>query len=415
MYCQDYSFHGFNINYTGVTNIDYDRVFCFCDLNQEDLLNWGKFEYSIIHGTSEKIFKGPFQFESEIYNDEKSDHTIITYGDTDATEKGIKTINRMKTEKYDLLVLLGDYAYDIFQKNGKKGDNFFELMEPVFTKAPFVLTPGNHEIADDARFLNSRFIMPGNPKWDHDAMNLFYFVAAKTLWISMNLDFTDFLEMSRVKYYSEKLFSILSEMSPKRGTQFEYIAFFTHRPFYCVQRGERSIIDNYYVAPIEAILNTFDVDMIMTGHTHDFERNTMFFEYLPAKNAENKVMIISGAAGTDKDPLDSDRYYNMSFSQRYIPEVNGIVEMNITSRNVHFKFFKVEDRFTLYEFDLRQSSFFGSSLFWFGVTMFAVMAVAVGLVMLIVKSLYSKKSDMDEIGQENDRGESLQADPVEDS
>lgn len=354
--------------------------------------------------------KGPFSFQSDIYDDQKENHKIITYGDTDATSKGVKTMDRMKQEKYDLLVLLGDYAYDIFQKNGKKGDNFFELMEPVLTQAPFVLTPGNHEIADDARFLNARFIMPGTVPSDHDTMNLYHFTAARTLWVSMNLDYTNFLEMSRVKFYSEKLFEILSQKAPKRGSEFEYFAFFTHRPFYCVQRGERAIIDGFYAAPIEAVIQTFDVDMILTGHTHDFERNTMFSQYAPAKNAENKVMIISGAAGTDKDPLDSDRYYNNSFSERYIPEVNGLVEMMVNSSNIHFKFFKVQDRFTLYEFDLRKSSFFGSSILMFVFTLIVVIALLVGLVVLVVSIISKKKPHMEEIREQSDRGESLQPD-----
>jgi hypothetical protein len=40
---------------------------------------------------------------------------------------------------------LGDYAYNFYEENGTKGDNFLERIEKFVTRWPFTTTAGNHE------------------------------------------------------------------------------------------------------------------------------------------------------------------------------------------------------------------------------------------------------------------------------
>jgi predicted phosphodiesterase len=405
VFCQDYSFHGFNLNYTSATDINYDRIFCFVDINEEHLLDKTKFIYEIITSDTELTLKGPFHFNSEIYEDEKPEHKIITYGDTDTYLHGMPTLDRMKEEEYDLLVLLGDYSYDIFDNNGQKGDDFFEAMEPILTKAPFVLTPGNHETADDSKLLNSRFVMPGTSKENHTDNNYYSFIAGKVLYISMNLDYIAFTNVVRISEYTERLYLELLEKHKGRGIDWYYMAFFTHRPFYNIERAQRAMVDLYTSLPILTVLNDFGVDIILTGHTHDFELSRIYNDYMPTPKSDNTLMIISGAAGTDKDPMDSDRYYNMPFNVEYIPGVNGLVELKISKSDINGTFFKVNDRDTLYKFNLKGISTFEADLFMIIGFFILVLAIVIGMAILLYK--YITDDDMEEVDKQADKGHTM--------
>ena len=403
VFCQDYDFNGYNLNYTGFADVDYSRVFCFSDLNDEDLINKKQFIYEVIFLENEETLKGPFQFKSDIFDDDKDVHKIITYGDTDTYLKGMPTLDRMKEEEYDLLVLLGDYSYDIFDNNGQKGDDFFEAMEPILTKSPFVLTPGNHETADDSLMLNSRFIMPGTSKDDHLDNNYYWFIAGKVLYFSMNLDYTIFTDVLRVPYYSEKLYLDLKDQEEKRGVDWYYLAFFTHRPFYNVERSQRAMVDLYSSVPILAVLNEFNVDMIITGHTHDFELSRIYNNYLPTERSDNTLMIISGAAGTDKDPLDSDRYFNLPFKEKYLPAVNGLVELQISKSDIQGVFFKVNDRSILYSFSLKGMTTFEMDIFMIIGFVILIIIIAIGLAILLYKFISDDDDEMQEVDKQTDK------------
>jgi predicted phosphodiesterase len=402
VFCQDYDFDGYNLNYTGFANINYHRVFCFVDIDDEDLENKQQFTYEVIFMENERRLKGPFEFKSDIFDDHKDVHKVITYGDTDSYLRGMPTLDRMKEEEYDLLVLLGDYSYDIFENDGQKGDDFFELMEPILTKSPFVMTPGNHETADDSLMLNSRFIMPGTSKDNHLDNNYYWFIAGKVLYFSMNLDYTIFTDALRIPHYAEQMYLDLLEQDKKRGFDWYYLAFFTHRPFYNIERAQRTMIDLYSSVPILAILNDFNVDMIITGHTHDFEFGHIFNNYLPTERSDNTLMIISGAAGTDKDPLDSDRYFNLPFKEKYLPAVNGLVELQISKSDIKGIFFKVNDRTTLYEFGLKGTTKYEMDLFMIIGFVFLVVVIAVGLAILLYKFIADDDDEMQEIEKQTD-------------
>jgi hypothetical protein len=45
----------------------------------------------------------------------------------------------------DLLLHLGDFAYDLMDNNGAVGDTFFDQIEPIASNVPYMGCPGNHE------------------------------------------------------------------------------------------------------------------------------------------------------------------------------------------------------------------------------------------------------------------------------
>lgn len=48
---------------------------------------------------------------------------------------------------YDVLLHVGDLAYDMDSDNARVGDNFMRQMEPVAAYTPYMVCVGNHEEA----------------------------------------------------------------------------------------------------------------------------------------------------------------------------------------------------------------------------------------------------------------------------
>jgi phosphodiesterase/alkaline phosphatase D-like protein len=73
-------------------------------------------------------------------------------------------------DAFDMIIHVGDFAYDMYEDNGTRGDLFMEQIEPIASMIPYMTCPGNHEYHYNfsnykGRFSNS---MPG------DAGDLFY-------------------------------------------------------------------------------------------------------------------------------------------------------------------------------------------------------------------------------------------------
>lgn len=48
---------------------------------------------------------------------------------------------------YDFIIHVGDFAYDMHDDNGALGSQFLNSIQPIATKLPYMVCPGNHENA----------------------------------------------------------------------------------------------------------------------------------------------------------------------------------------------------------------------------------------------------------------------------
>lgn len=88
---------------------------------------------------------------------------MFVVADMDISENSKTTVDRIisiKDDGYDLVVHIGDFAYEIETNNGRVGDDFFDKMSLTTTRIPYIITPGNHEYALKGRLLDYRFRMP---------------------------------------------------------------------------------------------------------------------------------------------------------------------------------------------------------------------------------------------------------------
>ena len=46
---------------------------------------------------------------------------------------------------YDAVLHVGDIAYNLEHDDGKVGDEFLRMVEPIAARVPYMTCPGNHE------------------------------------------------------------------------------------------------------------------------------------------------------------------------------------------------------------------------------------------------------------------------------
>uniref|UniRef100_A0A1I7RWE2 Purple acid phosphatase n=1 Tax=Bursaphelenchus xylophilus TaxID=6326 RepID=A0A1I7RWE2_BURXY len=77
-------------------------------------------------------------------------------------------VKAAQEKKYRLFILIGDLAYNLQTNQGRRGDQFMNMIEPIVAYVPFMVIPGNHE-DDGENFANLRYRydMPNCPQKDN--------------------------------------------------------------------------------------------------------------------------------------------------------------------------------------------------------------------------------------------------------
>uniref|UniRef100_A0AC35TM98 Purple acid phosphatase n=1 Tax=Rhabditophanes sp. KR3021 TaxID=114890 RepID=A0AC35TM98_9BILA len=214
---------------------------------------------------------------------------------------------------FDMIIHLGDLAYDLRTDDGDVGDTFMESLQPLIATKPYMVIAGNHEFEkDQISFENyeSRFFMPE----DGDGHNQYYSVQVSSiqfLGISSELYayFTHFgtepVE-DQHKFLEKKMQSVDRSVHP-------WVIAYHHRPIYC--SGKKSddcsdfesgvLKDGFIGMPgLEKFYYDNSVDMVFTGHQHNYERYFPVYDRKvfksspnPYHNAKATTYVISGNAG----------------------------------------------------------------------------------------------------------------------
>lgn len=251
--------------YTAPAPLAYSRRRCFSELR--GLRNASRFSYRLaVDGES---VRGPFVFASEIST--SFEPRVAIFGDHDLSPAGRPLLDALRAHRIDLLLHLGDFAYNLHNDNGERGDEYLEALEEVVAHVPIIYTPGNHDHFDNYRLLNARFRLPLAREVDDN--NLTAFRVRKTLFLGLNLDF--FLEapLEERILLLEKLEDLLTESSRRSD---RHRVFFSHRPLTCGDfvsfKPSQCLVSNFAYQQVVALMEKHGVRFSIAGHVHCYQR-----------------------------------------------------------------------------------------------------------------------------------------------
>ncbi|KAF6211623.1 hypothetical protein GE061_012136 [Apolygus lucorum] len=235
----------------------------------------------------------------------------------------------------DAVIHVGDFAYDLHDKNGKVGDRFMNMIEPIAAHVPYMVCPGNHEKAYNFSHYRNRFTMPGNSE------NLFFsFNMGPVHIISINTEAYWYLQygMKLVVNQYNWLIKDLEEANKNRAER-PWIVLYGHRPMYCSGVSKECVEDaptrsglNGKLFGLEELLWKYGVDLTFWGHQHNYERLWPVYNYTvhdgtksPYVDPKAPVHIITGSAGCKEDiePFGTPAPYSADRNLHY-----GVTEVH---------------------------------------------------------------------------------------
>ncbi|GMS81509.1 hypothetical protein PENTCL1PPCAC_3684, partial [Pristionchus entomophagus] len=242
-------------------------------------------------------------------------YNILVFGDLGVSngESIPSLLQEAANKSFDLLVNVGDAAYNLFSNNGQTGDEYFATLEPLFATVPYMVVAGNHEAEKDTNgnfttYRNS-FTMPDEGYGD----NQFYsFDVGPIHFVALSSEYYAYFEhygMEPVFNQYDWLVKDLEAANANRAAR-PWIISFLHRPFYCsnIDAVDCHTFDTHLVRDgglsmpgLESLFIEQGVDIAFSGHEHSYERfypRTQTPDYVPEPyhNPAGPIYIVSGAA-----------------------------------------------------------------------------------------------------------------------
>jgi hypothetical protein len=263
-----------------------------------------------------------FTFQAAQPSGSSDPYWMIIFGDMGTTNAQILTPvqNEVSNGTASYVLHIGDFAYDMYEEDGKVGDTFMRMIEPVASSVPYMVCLGNHEshynfLHYTMRFINqpsnSGFLpsiagsevagLPNNWFFSYD-IGLIHFIAFSTEI------YFDYPQLIPVQW--KWLQTDLEQVNQRRNIT-PWVVLYGHRSVYCSCDGDcgadatlvREGPNKKY--GIEELAYKYGVDLFINGHEHDYERNYAIynFTYMGGNdsmvvNPNATVYIVTGAAGS---------------------------------------------------------------------------------------------------------------------
>lgn len=271
--------------------------------------------YSYQVGSNSNGFSAPFSFKTWPAG-EKWSPSLLVYGDLGVDNAQSLTRINMDTNAgmYDAVLHVGDIAYDMVVNNSRVGDKFMRLIEPVASKLPYMVCPGNHENSFNFSNYRNRFNMPGDEnKQMFYSFNMgpVHFVSVATeLWFYVQYGLVPIVEQ-----YKWLEADLAEANKPENRQKQPWIIIFGHRPMYCSNDDNDDCTHHESLVRIgipflhylgwEHLLQQYGVDLGIWAHEHSYERLWPVYDRKvyngsydhPYTNPGAPVHIVTGSAG----------------------------------------------------------------------------------------------------------------------
>ncbi|CAA7400609.1 unnamed protein product [Spirodela intermedia] len=259
---------------------------------------------------------------------------IAVIGDLGLTYNSTSTVNHMRKNHPDLVLLLGDVSYaNLYLTNGTGSDCYScsfsqtpihetyqprwdywgRFMEPFVSEVPLMVIEGNHEIEMQAKnqtfvAYSSRFAFPSE---DSGSFSPFYysFDAGGIHFIMLGAYVSYNRSGNQYKWLERDLAKVDRSTTP-------WLIATWHAPWYSTYRAHYREAECMRIE-MEELLYSHGVDIIFNGHVHAYERSNRVFNYSldpcgpvhitvgDGGNREKMAIDHADDPGRCPDPLDT--------------------------------------------------------------------------------------------------------------
>lgn len=194
---------------------------------------------------------------------------FVAFGDSGSGgDDQLSVLSQIETVPFDLILHTGDVAYD----GGSLTEleiYVFDIYASLFRSFPFFPASGNHDYeSNDGAPFRSVFALPGNERWYSFDWGDVHFVALDTE--RMGKEQVDWLDADLA------------------ATRKPWKVVYGHRPpFSSGHHGSDRVLRRWFVP----ILEKHRVDLVLSGHDHDYER-------IKPQGGVNYVVTGGGGRGT---------------------------------------------------------------------------------------------------------------------
>ncbi|OMO71472.1 hypothetical protein COLO4_28226 [Corchorus olitorius] len=194
--------------------------------------------------------------------------TFAVAGDLGQTGWTKSTLDHIDQCKYDVHLLPGDLSYADYMQH--RWDTFGELVQPLASAKPWMVTQGNHEkeliplFIDAFESYNARWKMPYEESGS--TSNLYYSFEVAGVHVIMLGSYTDYDELSdQYSWLKADLLKVDREKTP-------WLVVLFHVPWYNSNYAHQGEGDGM-MAAMEPLLYAAGVDIVFAGHVHAYERS----------------------------------------------------------------------------------------------------------------------------------------------
>ncbi|CAF0993366.1 unnamed protein product [Didymodactylos carnosus] len=249
-------------------------------------------------------------------NDSNFTVRMAVYGDMG--KENAHSLPRLQQETqaghFDLILHVGDMAYDMNSDNARYGDQFMNQIQSIATYIPYMTCPGNHEYTYNFSQYVAKFSMPGeNNSYGGDSNHFYSFNIGSMHVISLSTEFYYFLEYG-FKQIETQYHWLEEDLKKVNREQTPWLVTMGHRPMYCSNNdGDdcthyssrvRKGLPLIHAYGLEDLFFQYGVDLELWAHEHSYERLWPVYDHKIYNGTDGAyidpgapVHIITGSAG----------------------------------------------------------------------------------------------------------------------
>lgn len=199
---------------------------------------------------------------------------------------------------FDMILHVGDIAYDLRENGGRTGDEFTANMEPISSQVPYMVCPGNHERdcphshGCDPPYTNyrKRFRMPSPASKVLDAGH-------QPMWWSADVGFAHIVSINTDVYYYPNQLNVLEAQwhwlqadlhtaAMNRGVV-PWIVVIGHEMLYSTHDASHAAqaksnregpVSFHGSLGLEGLFKNYSVDLYFSGHEHVYEHFARIYD-----------------------------------------------------------------------------------------------------------------------------------------